>query len=125
MKLYECVKKIASSVKIEAVVPEDLKAEMTRQEQDLSNMKKRKDDLKSKLERAGQENCRLQMKLRSVEEENKKLHKKIKDLESSNKQLGTGQVKGQIVYRHRHISIDELEVDAKLKVSEDGHRRIK
>ncbi|XP_072150722.1 uncharacterized protein [Setaria viridis] len=126
-RLYECVKKLASSVKIEAVVPQDLKEKTTRLEQDLSDMKKRKDDLKSMLERAEEENGRLQMKLRPVEEENKKLHKKIKDGESSNKLLGTGQLEGQLLYRQTNISIHELELNAKakLKISEDGHRRIK
>lgn len=100
---------------------------MAKQEQDLSNMKKRKDELKSKLVRAGEENYRLQAKLRSVEEENKKLHKKIKDRGSNSKMLGTGQLEGHVVYRQTHISIHELEVDAKakLKISQDGHRRIK
>ncbi|KAF8719375.1 hypothetical protein HU200_024083 [Digitaria exilis] len=126
-RLHECLKKLASNVKIEAVVPEDLKAKMAKQEQDLSNMKKRKDELKSKLVRAGEENYRLQAKLRSVEEENKKLHKKIKDRGSNSKMLGTGQLEGHVGYRQTHISIHELEVDAKakLKISQDGHRRIK
>lgn len=106
---------------------QDLKEKTTRLEQDLSDMKKRKDDLKSMLERAEEENGRLQMKLRPVEEENKKLHKKIKDGESSNKLLGTGQLEGQLLYRQTNISIHELELNAKakLKISEDGHRRIK
>ncbi|CAO2201407.1 unnamed protein product [Urochloa humidicola] len=128
-KLYECVKKQASSVKIETVVPEDLKANTARLEQDLSNLKKHNNDLKAKLERAGEENCRLQMQVRSVEDENKKLHKKIKDGEgSSNRLLGTGQLEGQFVYRERHtISIHEREVHGKAKVniSGDGHCRIK
>ncbi|CAO2175706.1 unnamed protein product [Urochloa humidicola] len=130
MRLYECVKKQASSVKIEAVVPEDLKANTARLEQDLSNLKKHNNDLKAKLERAGEENCRLQMQLRLVEDENKKLQRKIKDGESSsNRLLVTGQLEDQFVYRerHTHISIHEREVGgkAKVKISGDAHRRIK
>lgn len=117
-RLYECLKKIASSIKIEAVVPEELKVKAARQEQELSSVKKQRDELKSKLERAGEDNRRLQMQLRSAEEENKKLHKRITAGQQQQQQL-----EGHVVYRRTDISVHEVAAKLKISGSEDGHRR--
>ncbi|WVZ62310.1 hypothetical protein U9M48_012072 [Paspalum notatum var. saurae] len=116
--LCDRLKKKASSVKIEAVIPGDLKAKMARQEQELSSLKKQNEELKDS---AGEEKRRLRTELGSAEEEKRKLHRRIKDLESSNSQL-------EVQIRSRRIdvvTIHEEEVHAKLRISEDSRRRIK
>uniref|UniRef100_A0A0E0DAF7 Uncharacterized protein n=1 Tax=Oryza meridionalis TaxID=40149 RepID=A0A0E0DAF7_9ORYZ len=49
-KLYERLKKMSSSVKIESVVPDDLTAKMDRYKEDLQNMKKQKEAVESNLQ---------------------------------------------------------------------------
>ncbi|BAF14025.2 Os04g0149400, partial [Oryza sativa Japonica Group] len=48
-KLYERLKKMASSVKIESVIPDDVKEEIERYKKDLERMKRQKEDLDIKL----------------------------------------------------------------------------
>nr|AHW98584.1 hypothetical protein [Oryza punctata] len=112
-KLYERLKKMASSVKIESVIPDDVKAEIERYKKNLETMKKQKEDLESKLRKKREEKKALQadktaaekeqqrlktdkehlnLKVdtkrkenRRLEEENKKLQRKIKDFEQKHK----------------------------------------
>lgn len=112
-KLYERLKKMASSVKIESVIPDDVKEEIERYKKDLERMKRQKEDLELKLrekreekkvlqadKKAAEEELKrlkrdkehLNLKVdtkrkenRRLEEENNKLQRKIKDLEQKHK----------------------------------------
>uniref|UniRef100_A0A0E0DAI0 Uncharacterized protein n=1 Tax=Oryza meridionalis TaxID=40149 RepID=A0A0E0DAI0_9ORYZ len=112
-KLYERLKKMASSVKIESVIPDDVKEEIERYKKDLERMKRQKEDLEIKLRekreekkvlqadktaaeeeqkrlKRDKENLNLKVDTkrkenRRLEEENKKLQRKIKDLEQKHK----------------------------------------
>ncbi|KAJ1288188.1 hypothetical protein BS78_02G071500 [Paspalum vaginatum] len=104
-RLCDRLKKTASSVKIEAVIPGDLKAKMARQEQELSGLKKQKEELKAKLERA--------------EEEKRELHRRIKELESSNSQLEV-QISRRRCTDIVTTTIHQEEFHAKLRISNDS-----
>uniref|UniRef100_A0A0E0DAG4 Uncharacterized protein n=1 Tax=Oryza meridionalis TaxID=40149 RepID=A0A0E0DAG4_9ORYZ len=90
-KLYERLKKMSSSVKIESVVPDDLMAKMDRDKKYLQNMKKQKEAAESKQIKQEEGYKLLQQEQRKWKRDkenlNSKLEKKTKETKDAKEEL--------------------------------------
>uniref|UniRef100_A0A0D9W221 Uncharacterized protein n=1 Tax=Leersia perrieri TaxID=77586 RepID=A0A0D9W221_9ORYZ len=112
-KLYERLKKMSSSVKIESIIPEDVKEEIERYKKDLDRIKKQKEDLESKLRKKREENKALQAQKTAAEEDQKRLKR---DKEYLNSKVDTKREE------NRRLAEENKKLQRKINDLEQKHK---